>query len=49
MHKLSSPLGGTFHHHRSHQPVNILTPVGRRTRSTKSLERGASTSILPVE
>jgi hypothetical protein len=33
----------------SHQPIHISTPVGRRTRSTKSLQRGASTSILPLE
>jgi hypothetical protein len=49
MHKLSTPLGGTLHRHRSYQPVNISTPVGRRASSTQPLEHGASTSILSVE
>jgi hypothetical protein len=27
-------LGGTLHHHRSHQPLHISSPVGRRARSS---------------
>jgi hypothetical protein len=46
MHKLSA---SSFHRHRSHQPVYILTLVGRRARSTQPLERGASTMILSIE
>jgi hypothetical protein len=47
MHKLSAPW--TLQRHRSHQPLHVSPPVGRRARSTQPLEHGASTAILPVE